>query len=228
MLPTIQSALKPLHKALTPIRLVAERLVDAESLFDPRTGVALLSRRPKIAPEAYACVLFSGVGPKAITRYEKLQRSIGNQLFEIPAIYRSVLLRLNGASLFDLSLCGLPPSMCQDPPLLDRSARQPLDLGTANQYWRTQYSKDKSLFHFGGAPHTFEENVAYFLQPNGRVVALLPREKHVADWPSIEEFLRAELPRVEAQYREYEDRMAAPEPALPRLRRPMKKKAPRR
>jgi len=137
VIPNSKPILQCLDHELTPIRLVAERLAGADSVVDAN-GAALLSHRPKIGAKAYACVIFPGVTPEVMSRYEKLQHSMGNRRFEIPAVYRHVLLRLNGAWVFHLALYGLPPSMCQDPPLLDRSAHQPLDLGTANLHWRRE------------------------------------------------------------------------------------------
>jgi len=217
-----------LDRELSPIRVVAERLSDADSIIDPTAGAALLSRRPRIAPEAYACVIFPGVVREVAARYEALQHSTGNQNFEIPAIYRSVLLRLNGAWIFQLSLYGLPPSMCQTPPVLDRSARQPLDLGTANRQWRMRYSADQKHFHFGSGPYSPQENVAYFLEADGSVISLLPGGKRVSEWHSIEAFLRAEISRTESEYPEFEDRMAATWTASATPKRTPNKKAPRR
>jgi hypothetical protein len=196
----VLSVLTHLDHELTPIRLVAERLAGADSVVDLLTGAALISHRPQIGTEAYACVIFPGVAEEQTARYEELQRSRGNDGFEIPDVYRSVIRRLNGAELFRLSLYGLPASMCQTPPLLDRSARQPLDLGTANRVWRKRYSADPTLFHFGSGPYSPEENIAYFLQPNGSVVALLRGDHEEWVWPSIEAFLSQELPRAEEQF----------------------------
>jgi hypothetical protein len=73
-------------------------------------------------------VIFPGLPPNVITRYEDAPRSTDRQALKIPETYKHVLLRLNGATLFRMNLFGLPASMCADPPMLDRSARQPLDL----------------------------------------------------------------------------------------------------
>lgn len=209
MTPTVLSALTRLDRELVPIRLVAERLAGADSVIDPATGAVLISHRPRIGTEAYACVIFPGVEPEVVTRYEEIQRSIGSDGFEIPTAYRNVLSRLNGAWMFQLSVFGLPPSMCQYPPLLDRTAHQPLDLGTANSDWRRKYAADPEQFHFGSSQFSAEENIAYFLNANGSVTAMLRGGHKVWDWPSIEGFLNAELPRAESQFAEFETSMAA-------------------
>jgi len=124
-----------------------------DSLIESGTGAALISHRPNIGTEAYACVIFPGISDETIARYEEVQRSSGRSI-EIPEAYRSVLRRLNGADIFRLSLYGLPPAMCQDPPLLKRSVRQPLDLGSANLHWRRKYTADPGRFHIGSGPYS--------------------------------------------------------------------------
>lgn len=177
-------------------------------MVDSRTGAALISRRPKIGTEAYACQLFLGITEDVLARYEEIHGSRGHR-FEIPAAYRTVLRRLNGASVFELNLYGLPPSMCQNPPLLDRATRQPLDLATANVQWAKKYAASPEYFHFGSGPHSAEEYLGYFLHTDGSVVALLRDGQQVSTWLSIQEFLTAELPRSESQFEEFESRMVA-------------------
>jgi hypothetical protein len=148
-------------------------------------------------------VLFPGLRDEQKERYIDLQRSAGND-FQVPDRYRSIISRVNGASLFRLNLCGLPPSMCQDPPLLNRSTQQPLDLGTANQHWRKKYSEDPAPFHFGARPYTEKENLAYFLKSNGGVIALLPGCLQLREWPSMEMFLDEELSSAEEKFGTFE------------------------
>ena len=192
--------LSNLDRELTPIQLLAERLANSDSSIDLPTGAALISHRPHVGTEAYACVIFPGIGEEQTTCYEKLQSSRGNDPFTIPNAYRSIVRRMNGAQFFRLTLYGLPPSMCQLPPLLNRAVRQPLDLGTANQRWRKKYSSDPALFHFGSSPYSPEANVGYFLKSNGSVVALLKGDHQECEWPSIERFLSQELLRAEQQF----------------------------
>jgi hypothetical protein len=196
----VQSMLSNLDRELTPIRLLAERLASSDSSIDLQTGAALISHRPQVGTEAFACVIFPGIREEQTISYENIQRSRGNDCFAIPGAYRSIIRRMNGAQLFRLMLYGLPPTMCQTSPLLNRSARQPLDLGTANQFWRKKYSSDPTLFHFGGGPHSPKENVGYFLRSNGSVVALLVGEHEEGEWPSIENFLSHELSRAEEHF----------------------------
>lgn len=222
MIPTaISEFLSALNAELVPVRSLAERLASADDTIEPASGAVVISRRPKIAPEAYACVLYPGVGSELIHRYEE------SQAVEIPRIYRTLLGRLNGASLFQIDLFGIPMSMAQDPPLLNRSVRQPLDIGSANLDWRIQYRADLTKFHFGGGPYSPDENAGYFLDTNGAVEALIRGGERVGAWPSIQEFLVHELARAESLFGDFEQSMdgVPPETALKAPKRGRRKKS---
>ena len=79
-------AVANLDHELTPIRVIAERLASAACVIDVRTGAALISPRPNIGTEAYACVIFPGVTPEVVARYEELQHALGNDGFVIPDV----------------------------------------------------------------------------------------------------------------------------------------------
>ena len=206
---SVRSVVSRLEGGLVPLRIEAERLIGPDAVMDPPSGAALISHRPKIAPGAYACVIFPGVTAEKITRYEQIQHNVGNRTFEIPAAYREALMNLNGGWIFQLALYGLPPSMCSIPQQLDRSKRQPLDIGLANQDWCRKYSPLPSQFHFGSGPYSWEENLGYFLEPNSRVIALRQGGLRVSEWPSIAAFMDAEISRARSEYREFEARMGA-------------------
>jgi len=104
---------------------------------------------------------------------------------------------LNGAHLFNIALFGVPPSMAQNPPLLDRSALQPLDVCTANENWRLEYRVARPNFYFASGSHSSTENVGYFLTPNNRVEAYLVGEKKIGEWTGMDAFLTDELERSE-------------------------------
>jgi hypothetical protein len=140
------------------------------------------------------------VTTSAIVSYEEVRRSTNRQAFEIPEVYKRVLLRLNGATVFRINLFGLPATMCQDPPMLDRSARQPLDLGTANASWRKRYAPRPSQLQFGSGPYSYEENTAYFLNEDGSIDAPIAGGRRVRNWPSLGPFLATELARAEALF----------------------------
>jgi hypothetical protein len=197
MAEAIEGVLAALEGDLSPIREAAMRQWAFNGTIDPKTGAVLLNHRPEVAPEAYALVLFVGLTPSDLARYEELAQTRRNFSIAIPSSYRQGLVKLNGAFLFEAALFGAPRSMHKDPPLLDRSSRQPLDLAEANKHWRTKYKTDPSLFHFGSGPHSDTENVGYFMGGEG-IETYLPGGKRVGTWPSLREFLADELARLEA------------------------------
>lgn len=191
------------EEPLAPINgVVAELVQHGEEVDFSRPGVVRISKRPKMGTEAYAVLLFSAIAEETITRYEEIHS------VSIPGLYRHVLSATSGAFLFDLSLYGVPPSMAQDPPLLDRSQVWPLDLATANRLWRVGFTQDPDGFHFGGSPWDTHENVGYFLFADGSVRALLKGNQPAGDWASLEEFLEKELERCRLLYPEREEHWA--------------------
>lgn len=191
-----------LTKDLEPIRRLAEQLLSNAVETETQNERLQLSRRPILGTEAFAVTLYSGVDDQTIDRYQKIHS------VEIPLHYKRILNVLNGASIFGLNLYGIPPSMAQNPPLLDRTTIQPLDLATANTHWRHGFTDDLSLFQIGGSPLSLEENVAYFLVADSGVVSLKKRNHKVKAWESIQQFLDEELERAQKQYSEFEALMA--------------------
>ena len=110
------------------------------------------------------------------------------------------------ASLFELSLFGVPPSMATRPPLLDRSTAWPLDVGTAQTNWRSEYQTDD--FFIGVGPYARDEHVGYFMWANGGGEALRKNGEQVGQWSDLREFLTSELERAEGLYPDHERRMA--------------------
>lgn len=184
---------------LTPIREVAAKCLDATAKFDKRSKAYLIGHRPQVAPEAYAVELYPGVDDAAMDRYCRIHSKIRFPV-SIPESGRALLRVLNGARIFGGDLFGLPASMRRARPELDRSLRQSLDIATANEIWRIRYKVDAQLFFIGSGSYTYEENAGYFLAPDGHVEVYLPKAKQVEAYSSIEEFLAAELQRLEVNY----------------------------
>ena len=90
---------------------------------------------------------------------------------------------------------------------MNRSARQPLDIATANFSWRVRYHADLAEFHFGSGPYSLQENAGYFLNATGRVEALLQGGEKIGAWPSMQEFLVHEIARAESIFPDYEQRV---------------------
>jgi hypothetical protein len=206
MLEATQTRLENLSGELLPIRQLAERLLDPTAQLDPDSGNLFLSHRPKIGPEAYAVVLFAAVTPEMIAAYAGLRSSGLRGKLTIPPTYLQILQVLNGTELYQLQLYGLPPSLCADPPLLNRSDRQPLDLGAANLTWSRLYRPTLSQFHFGSGPYSYEENLAYFLNQDDTVEARRIGGSLFGSWSSIAPFLEEEISRAESLFPAHEAR----------------------
>jgi hypothetical protein len=206
----LTALLLKLEGPLSPIRSVAERLLREGAEVEEEDGAFLISRPPKIAPQAFALVLYEGLPDEIIDRYIQqfaAQQSIRS--FRLPDAYRQILRILNGASVFELSLFGVPPSMCASPPLLNRGARQPLDIATAGTSWIRAYKPDREQFHFGSSPHSRDENLGYFLNPDGSVEARRRGGLITTSWRTMRDFLSEEIARNEAAFAEYEERSEA-------------------
>ena len=201
MNPAIKRFLQTIGDDLSPLRCVIERLAASDANVEPLTGSLRLSHRPEIGTEAYACVLYPGVGFDVIDRYERVQRARLSSYVDIPPFYKNLLTRMNGAYLFNMALFGVPPSMAQNPPLLDRSTLQPLDVCSANDTWRLDYRVARSNFYFASGSHSSTENVGYFLTPDNRVEAYLVGEKKIGEWAGMDVFLTEEVERAESRFR---------------------------
>lgn len=202
----IPDFVRTLDRELAVIREVCEPLLGEDAVVDPASGAMLISHRPKVAPEAYAFVLFPGVPAEVISRYEEIHSNAQRGSLAIPSLYRDQLARLNGASMFEIHLYGLPRSMSSAPPLLNRSVRQPMDLATANRNWSSEYKPGRSQFHIGGGPYSYEDNLGYFFNGDGSVDALRKGGVSFGTWPTFGHFLVEELARAASLYPSYEDR----------------------
>jgi hypothetical protein len=202
----IDVLIERLSGQLSPIRDLARRRLAAGGTVDFKSKALLIDHRPKAAAEAYALVLHPGISPSDIDRYVTIQRVVERPIFEIPEGYLSVLTLLNGAEIFRASFFGIPRSTLGNPPLLDRSTRQPLDLGSANSRWRLKYKVNSSLFLFGSGPHSHTENLGYFWDRAGRIETVLAEGRKLESYATLEDFLRNELARLESTYAEYEER----------------------
>lgn len=114
---------------------------------------------------------------------------------------------MNGASLFEINLFGVPPLMAKRPPQIDRTTAWPLDVGTAQENWRLDFNTSPTDFFIGSGPYSEEERVGYFLWPNGGIEALRKNGERFAQWSDFHRFLVEELARAEAVYAKFEDTM---------------------
>lgn len=181
--------LRDLPAGLTPLREHAERYTRYCSSIDLDKTLQI-AHQPWAAPEAYAIRLFA---PAKKAWFARFRERSGKA---IPVPYQEFLLCINGCSLHDLDLFGLPPSMQGRPPVLDRTRSQPLDLGSANRNWIAGYATDTGQFHFGSRAWTEEENVGYFWSEQG-LRAVRSSGEVVGEWRDLAGLLADELPVAE-------------------------------
>jgi hypothetical protein len=98
--------------------------------------------------------------------------------------------------------------MLADPPLLDRSTRQRMDLASANQNWSIKYKAESRLFFFGSGPHSYTENLGYFYDEKGLIQTYVQGGVRVQEYSTFQELMTQELARLESIYPEYERRQA--------------------
>ena len=96
-------------------------------------------------------------------------------------------------------LFGMAPSMLKQPPLLDRSKLQCLDLSLANGSGGCKYGYKgvEGGFHFGSRHYSASENAGFFLFEDARVLSLLKDGSVVGEWDRFSTFLRDELTAAE-------------------------------
>jgi hypothetical protein len=115
---------------------------------------------------------------------------------KIPTGYKAILSQVNGLYAFGLALYGIPPSMVKNPPLLDRSRLQCLDLGEANRSWKRAY-RGQERFCFGSRHYSYTENSSYFWDRRGEIIAALKTGEIVGHWSDFKSFLTDELRAAE-------------------------------
>ena len=161
-----------------------------------------VGRRAGLNNKTFSICLFDPLPESSFAKYETIHDMV------IPDPYRKVLNQINGAWMYRLVLFGLPPSMIAEPPLLDRSVVQPMDLATAHRDWRAKYEAEEDEFHFGSSDWTMEKTIGYFVSPTGSVRGLVASEGCVAQWSDFDLFLDEEVQRNKAAYPAYEKYIA--------------------
>jgi hypothetical protein len=202
-LENLERLLEDLTGPLAPIRELALRLIGPDSTTDATSGAICISRRLKIAPEAYALRIYPGIPETLVTAYEEIHHC------RIAEFYRDLLEHMNGAHLFEVTLFGVPPSMAKRPPQIDRSTAWPLDIGTAQENWRLDYQSTGADFFIGYGPYSDDEHLGYFLWPNGGIEALRRNGDRHGQWGDFRSFLVDELARAAAVYPKHEETMQA-------------------
>lgn len=186
----IEAKFSKVPSKFAPIEALARKFSDQES-FTVEDGVYLFGNESERGPRACAVTLFPGLQEKVISRYEELHD------IHIPEPIRAFLGHFNGAILCEMSIYGIPPSMIDDPALLSRSVRNPLDIGTAAKIWRVGFPSAKETeFHFGSRNIGWSSQIGYFFRYDGSVAAYSRYKKAdgaVNTWPTFEDWLRDEI-----------------------------------
>ena len=147
----------------------------------------MIAHRPWVAPLNYLITLYPGAKPSWFGKYRQLHG------ITIPPVLRSLLSVTNGCFVFGLSLFGMPPSMRKNPPMLDRTRLQCLDIASANQHWKQQYATHSQHFYFGSRYYSDCENAAYFLVGRTSIVAVLKDGNVIGEWSDLGSFLNDEI-----------------------------------
>jgi hypothetical protein len=183
---TIADRLSQIPAVLAPIAEAAVRY----SAYPSKVGgdeTLYIGQRPWIAPQSYTIIVYPGIDKDIVGTY---QARFG---INIPESYTKFLHSLGGAFLFGMSLYGIPPSMMGDPPVLDRSKLQCLDLATANKHWRNEFNTDPNFCHFGSRHFSRTEDVGYFINDSGIVLCVRCGGAIQGEWQDFSQFLKDEL-----------------------------------
>ncbi len=183
--PFIQSLRHPFE----PLRELVLRTSDARAL--PESVVA--HHDSSVAPEYFALEMWPGVQGGSVRAY------LARFTLSIPDSHIAFLSQVNGLTLGSLRIFGVPPSMLREPPMLDRSARQPLDLAAANRSWRLGFPTCCHLFHLGSLRHSHSENAGLFLAEAGGIVAALSDGRLVGQWPGYTALLEYGIRSLEGR-----------------------------
>jgi hypothetical protein len=192
----LQQQLDAFPDFMAPLKEAASRYVKYPSDI-AKDGVMNIGHRPWVAELNYMFMLYPGINHEALDRYCRR--------FEIlvPEMYADFLRAVNGAFCFGMSLCGVPPSMLGNPPLLDRTILQCHDLATAATRWIDEYRVPVGFFHFGGRHFSYSANVGYFIEGNKRIVSVRGKKKVIGEWSSFSDFLSDELQASEKLEEEF-------------------------
>lgn len=159
----VEVRLSRLPSCLTAV-VDAAKAIAQSGAWEDEGGALLAGHQPDQGSEAYDLVLHPGLPPSAVEAYQDLHE------IPLPQALAELLSHLNGAELFRLSIYGAPLSMIEDPPLLTRSSRAPLNLGSG-AHWRYEYEEaDPQAVLFASCNVSYTGQVGYFMFPDGQVI----------------------------------------------------------
>ncbi|MCY1647568.1 hypothetical protein OVA11_11025 [Caulobacter sp. SL161] len=185
---SLSEALKPIKEAVTTVGASGAWVEGGED------GPLLCGHRPDIGTQAYDVVLFPPLPSTALLKYQALHG------FELSVHLLNLFSQLNGCSLFGLKIYGVPRSMADNPPLLDRLNRSPLDIASG-RHWRLGYAEaeiEDVLFasrNVGGSGQ-----IGYFMSPHGAISGRGNESSEAPErcgpWADLTEWLSMELANV--------------------------------
>lgn len=182
---TIAERLDGYPAFLAPLADAGRRYLKYPSVLTP-DGIMDIGHRPWVAKLNYMLMLYPSLNDEALQQYSKRFN------LQVPAPYAAVLRAVNGAFCFGMSLCGVPPSMLGNPPLLERRLLQCHDLAMAATMWAREYRLPPGLFHFGSRDFSRTEKVGYFMDGQ-RIRGFRKTGEQVGEWGNFTEFLAEEL-----------------------------------
>lgn len=188
----IEAWVARLPEALRPIKDAILEVASSGAWSEGETGGPLLvGPRPDIAPQAYDIVVFEPLPAERILSYQELHD------FKLPRHLLEIYKYINGCSLFEVKLYGIPPSMAVSPPLLDRSRRSPLDIASG-RYWRAGYGKiDPDHVLIASRNVGDSGQVGYFMGTDGHISGRgngsVDAPTECGPWASLAEWLAAEM-----------------------------------
>ncbi|WP_420318162.1 hypothetical protein [Ekhidna sp.] len=179
----LKEKLSSLPSDFLPIKNFVNKYAEQESRID-NLGTIQLVKNTQFT-EAYFIKLFEGAPQlyfdNFLIRYN----------LEIPESLKSFFRIMNGFHFYDFTIYGLTPSLYKSTDgLLDRTMLQPLDIGTANEYWKHEF--ERSDFHFGTRYFDDEQNCGYFLEGD-TILSCLTTGEIVRTWTNFSDFLTSEL-----------------------------------
>jgi len=187
----VEARVARLPDTLRPIKDAILAVAVSGAWIEGGTGGPLLvGPRPDIAPQAYDIVVFEPLSAEALRSYQELHD------FMLPGQLLELFRYLNGCSLFEVKLYGIPPSIAETPPLLDRARRSPLDIASG-RYWRAGYGEiDPAHILIGSRNVGDSGQVGYFMGPHGHISGRgngsMDAPKECGPWANIAEWLSAE------------------------------------
>jgi hypothetical protein len=181
-----------LPESLSPIAEAARAAATGGAWIDDNSGALLAGYRlNKGKYHTYDVIIYPPLLRYRLDLYEKIHRFyMSENLIEI-------LLYANGFCIMGLNIYGVPDSMAQDPPLLDRSRRAPIDISTG-RLWRSNYAPaNEDHFLFASKNVGNDGQMGYFISSTGQVVGRGNGSPEVAEqtgpWANVTDWLASEI-----------------------------------